>query len=289
MDSTQVSEIIFSSFDQKWCEENVPSLEILTKNSKISKSEIQKIKQDFETHYSEYCSLDDEDKSEERVAQLSNVIFGLSNIVSKCEETDLSESEIETKRPFTVCSSSVFKKEEKVYSNWDPSCLVGLDISYNKSFQISPDVRTSIDEQDKSTLNLIYKWRGLKSNVQPISIPLLPDEANELILGAIVMFSIYNPENRNFPVLPTDSKTCQELLEKVDNWSTIGQDVLHSFGISPEIIGSILQQHLNNIVNSSQEVHENVESMKSKRKKEDNVSDIWSKRKKSYLKYLENS
>ena len=51
MNSKQVSAIIFSNLDQKWCQERVSSLEFLTKKSTITKSDIQTMKEDFENFY----------------------------------------------------------------------------------------------------------------------------------------------------------------------------------------------------------------------------------------------
>lgn len=292
MDSAQVSELLFSHLDQTWCQQNIPTLSPMLKKRQISSQEIRTIKEDFEYFFTQYSSTSDEDKSVETIDQLQKVIDELSNIIIKSVEKEEKEEKdfgvSETKKSFMVCNSSIFKKEDQLLSDWDPNCLVGLDVSSTKSFQISPDVRTGIDEADKAMLQLIFKWRGLRSNVQPLSIPLQPKEANEFILGAIIMYSIYNPEHRNFPVLPTDPKSCQELLDKVENWADVGQNIIESFGIKPEIIGSILQKHLTDIVNSSQVEQQKIKVVK-KKKPEEQISEIWARQKKQYLRNLESA
>ena len=286
MDSAQVSDLVFSHLNQSWCEENIPSLSPLFFNkSKISKQDIGEIKEHFQTFYMQYNSLDDNDKSQETIAKLQEIVYELSRI---SEEQDFSESE--TKKSFMVCNSSIFQKDAYKESNWEPSCLVGLNVSFNKCFQIAPDVRTGTNEQDKSALHLIYKWKGMQSNVSPLTIRLVPKEANEFILGAIIMYSIYNPENRNLPVEPTNPKTCKEFLDKVEDWDNIGKNIIQSFDITPENVGSILKKHLTDIVHSSH-VEQDMENIKPlKRKKaEEQISDLWSKQKKNFVKHVENS
>ena len=286
MDSTKVSDLVFSHLNQTWCQENIPfCISPLLNKSTISKQEIKEMKENFEAFWIHYSSLDDNDKSEDTAIKLQKIVHELRRFN---EELDYSETE--TKKSFLVCNSSIFNKEEKTDSNWDPSCLVGLNISYNKSFQIAPDVRTGINEQDKSSLHLVYKWKGMKSNVSPLTIPLVAKEANQFIQGAIIMYSIYNPENRNFPIEPTNPKTCKEFLEKVNNWHDIGSNIIRSFDITPESIGNILRNHLTDVVNSChvEQDMENVKPLK-KKKAEEQISDLWTKQKKAYLKNIEST
>ena len=254
----------------------------------LSKQDIQSIKQDFEVYFVEYSTFDD--KSEETISQLQKAIEELNYIGNTIDNYDRDDSESEPKK-FNVCSSSVFKKENTQTSNWNPKNIVGLDFSFTKSYQISPDIRTGSDEDEVAALSLVYKWKGLRSNIQPLSIPINPKEFDEYLLGAIVMFSIFEPKDRGFPQCPRDPPSCKELLNEVDDWAAVGQKVLESFRITPETVGAILRSHLSDIAHSSQEVQQDMESMKpvKKKKAEEFMTDIWSKRKKAYLKNLENS
>ena len=286
MESTKVSDIIFSHLNQTWCQENVPLIvSQLFNKSIISRQEIREMEANFEAFWIHYSSLDDNDKSQDTAVNLQRIVSELKKII---EELDYGETE--TKKSFMVCNSSIFNKEEKNDSNWDPSCLVGLNVSYNKSYQIAPDVRTGSGEQDKTSLHLVYKWRGMKSNVTPLTIPLVAKEANQFIQGAIIMYSIYNPENRNLPIEPTNPKTCKEFLEKVNNWNEIGSNIIRSFDITPESIGNILRNHLTDVVNSChvEQDMENIKPLK-KKKAEEQISDLWTKQKKAYLKNIEST
>lgn len=290
MNAEQVSAKLFSIVDSKWCLEHIPSSALLSKKEFLSKSEILTIKQDFETFFVQYRTFDDQ--SEKMVSGLKEIIKELSDIANSSRIEEQIEIESEPQKSFNVCSSSVFKKDGiSPESNWSPSNIVGLDFSFTKSYQISPDVRKGSDEDGAAALSLIYKWKGLKSNVQPLSIPISNKELNEYLLGAIVMFSIFDPKDRGFPVLPKDPETCKQLLEAVNDWTVIGQSILESFEVTPVIIGALLQKHLMDIAHSSLKVQPDAESMKAvkKKKAEEYMTDIWTKRKKAYLKNLEKS
>lgn len=288
MNSEQVCAKLFPIFEANWCKENIHSSQILFDKKIISKQDLQSIKQDFEAYFVEYNSFGD--KSEETISQLQKAIEELTYIGNSIENNERDESESEPKK-FNVCSSSVFKKENIQTSNWSPKNIVGLDFSYTKSYQISPDIRTGSEENEVAALSLVYKWKGLRSNIQPLSIPISPKEFEQYLLGGIVMFSIFEPRDRGFPKCPQDPLSCKELLSEVEDWTAMGQHVLESFKITPENIGTILRSHLLDIAHSSQEVQQDMESMKpiKKKKAEEFMADIWSKRKKAYLKNLENS
>ena len=103
------------------------------------------------------------------------------------------------------------------------------------------------------------------------------------------MFSIFDPIDRGFPINPTGPMSCKEVLDKVEDWSSLGKLILESFGLTSEIVGATLQAHLSNIAHSSQEIQQDIESLKSvkRRKAEEFAADIWNKKKKAYLKNIE--
>ena len=290
MDTEQVSAKIYSFLDKKWCEENITSLNLLSEKSSLTKNDILTIKQEFEVNFVQYQTFDDQ--SEETVFQLQQVIRELDEIASLIQSASEHEcdnfEETVAKKSFNVCSSTVFKKTPNLAeSSWSPSHLVGLDFSFSKSYQISPDVRND-GENDAAALSLVYKWKGLRSNIQPLSIPISPKEYNEYLLGALAMFSIFDPIGRGFPINPTDPMSCKEVLDKVEDWPSLGKLILESFGLTSEIVGTTLQAHLSNIAHSSQEIQHDTESLKSvkRRKAEEFTADIWNKKKKAYLKNI---
>ena len=122
-----------------------------------------------------------------------------------------------------------------------------------------------------------------------LSIPINEKELSEYLLGAIVMFSIFDPIERGFPLNPKDPSSCKELLNKVENWTVLGEKILSSFGLTKENIGNLIKKHLSDIAFSSQEVVQDMEGLNSIKKKneQEHVADIWSKRKKAYLKNIE--
>ena len=286
MDNEQVSEKIFSILELEWCQEHIFSASLLSKK-KLTKSDILALKQDFETYFVQYRTFDN--NSEEKVGKLQRVIQELNELTLSFDQIVQEESESEAKRSLIVCSSSVFNEEKVIESNWNSENIVGLDFSFTKSYQISPDVRRGSNESDESALCLVYKWKGLKSNVNPLSIPIHPKEFSHYLKGALAMFSIFDPTQRGFPVNPIDPSSCKEVLQKVENWSTLGQTILQSFGLTAENVGILLQKHLHDIAFASQEVQQNMEGIKSlkKKKAEEHMADLWSKRKKAFVNRIE--
>ena len=289
MDTKKVSDQIYSLFESKWCQEHIVSSSILLKKRVLTRKEILDLKQDFETYFVQYRTFDN--NSEEKVKKLQEVIKELNQLANALDETDKDESESEQKKSLIVCSSSLFKKDEDKSErcNWSATNIVGLDFSYTKSYQISPDIRRGNNESQRSALSLIYKWKGLKSSVSALSIPINEKELSEYLLGAIVMFSIFDPIERGFPLNPKDPSSCKELLNKVENWTVLGEKILSSFGLTKENIGNLIKKHLSDIAFSSQEVEQDMEGLKSIKKKNEQeyMADIWSKRKKAYLKNIE--
>ena len=289
MDNEKVSGNFFSIFEPAWCQEHILSASLLLDNKKkLTKSEILALKQDFETYFVQYRSFDN--NSEEKVSKLQMAIRELNELAQSLDNIEQSESESEAKRSLIVCSSSLFKNESyKPESNWNSDNIVGLDFSFTKSYQISPDVRRGSNESDVSALSLVYKWKGLKSNVIPLNIPIQQKELPQFLQGAVVMFSIFDPTERGFPVCPIDPSSCKEVLKKVENWSKLGETILESFGLTAENIGNLLKKHLHDIAFSSQEIEHEMEGTKSMKKKiaEEHMADIWSKRKRAFLKNIE--
>ena len=288
MDNHQVSEQIFSIFEPEWCQEHIVSSSLLFNKKKLTKSEILALKQDFETYFVQYRTFDN--NSEEKINKLQNAIKELNEMAHSLDSIEQNVNESEAKKSLIVCSSSVFKKETKEKgSNWNSENIVGLDFSFSKSYQISPDIRRGSNESDVSALSLIYKWKGLKSNINPLSIPIYPKELSQYLQGGVVMFSIFDPKERGFPVSPIDPLSCKEVLQKVENWTTLGGSILQSFGLTAENIGFLLQKHLHDIAFSSQEIQQDMEGTKSLKKKiaEEHMADIWSKRKKAFVKSIE--
>ena len=289
MDNNQVSGKIFSIFEPEWCQEHIFSASLLLNKNKLTKSDILALKQDFETYFVQYRTFDN--NSEEKVNKLQKAIMELNEMAHSIDsiEKKESENESEAKRSLIVCSSSVFKKEEKSGSNWNSENIVGLDFSFSKSYQISPDIRRGSNESEVSALSLVYKWKGLKSNVNPLSIPIHSKELPQYLQAGVIMFSIFDPAERGFPVSPIDPSSCKEVLQKVENWTTLGGSILESFGLTAENVGSLLQKHLHDIAFSSQEIHQDMEGTKSLKKKiaEEHMADLWSKRKKAFVKSIE--
>lgn len=181
-----------------------------------------------------------------------------------------------------VCNSDIFKKEDKIASKWDPSCLVSLNVSFTKALEIAPDIKE--DDPSCSNFNLIHNWKGMKSSSAPIVIPIDVKEMENFLLGSLIMFSIYDSSRCKFPIVLEGPKSCEEMLSTVQNWTEMGEIVLSSFDISSEKIGNILKSHLQNIVNSQIVSHTGGGVKLPKRKKvEENLVNIWEERKKNYL------
>ena len=149
MDNEQVSEKVFSIFEPEWCQEHIFSASLLLNKKKLTKSDILALKLDFETYFVQYRTFDN--NSEEKVDKLQKAIQVLNEMVNSLDNIEERESESESKKSLVVCSSSVFKKEkETITSNWNSANIVGLDFSYTKSYQISPDVR-------RGTMRVMYQ------------------------------------------------------------------------------------------------------------------------------------
>merc|ERR1711973_744659 len=204
----------------------------------------------FENYFTDY--IQSENADEITTQQLQNAIKKLRNL--EFQHSNLQEKS----KTLLVCNSDIFKKEDKIVSKSDPSCLVSLNVSFTKALEIAPDIKE--DDPSCSNFNLIHNWKGMKSSSAPIVIPIDVKEMENFLLGSLIMLST------------------------VRNWTEMGEIILSSFDISSEKIGNILKSHLQNIVNSQIVSHTGGGVKLPKEKNvEENLVNVWEERKKSYL------
>ena len=271
MNGQHVKNILVKALGEETILSMIPATKCLFEEEQVSKTQFDDIVEGLENYFVDYmqCEIIDQEKVET-----------LQRTVQDLRKLEIHGKDNEKNKTMLVCNSEVFKKTEKPPSQWHPSCLVSLNISFTKSFEIAPDIKN--DEANHSVLNMIHKWKGMKSNSAPLVIPIDIKEMEQFILGSLVMFSIYDTSRSKFPLILNGPDSCKKLLQSETNWTDMGECILSSFEISSEKLGAILKTHLENIVNA-QSVTQNEGGKLPKRKKiEENLVDEWTERKKTY-------
>ena len=270
MNAKVVRDILNDSLGENQFLSFIPSSHYVFSEQEITIKQLRDILNGFENYFTDF--IQSENADEITTQQLQNAIKKLRNL----------EFHQEKSKTLLVCNSDIFKKEDKIASKWDPSCLVSLNVSFNKALEIAPDIKE--DDPSCSNFNLIHNWKGMKSSSAPIVIPIDVKEMENFLLGSLIMFSIYDSSRCKFPIVLEGPKSCEEMLSTVQNWTEMGEIVLSSFDISSEKIGNILKSHLQNIVNSQIVSHTGGGVKLPKRRKvEENLVNVWEERKKSYL------
>ena len=270
MNAKVVRDILNDSLGENQVLSFIPSSHYVFSEQEITIKQFHDILNGFENYFTDF--IQSENADEIRTQQLQNAIKKLRNL----------EFHQEKSKTLLVCNSDIFKKEDKIASKWDPSCLVSLNVSFNKALEIAPDIKE--DDPSCSNFNLIHNWKGMKSSSAPIVIPIDVKEMENFLLGSLIMFSIYDSSRCKFPIVLEGPKSCEEMLSTVQNWTEMGEIILSSFDISSEKIGNILKSHLQNIVNSQIVSHTGGGVKLSKRRKvEENLVNVWEERKKNYL------
>ena len=270
MNAKVVRDILNDSLGENQVLSFIPSSHYVFSEQEITIKQFHDILNGFENYFTDF--IQSENADEIRTQQLQNAIKKLRNL----------EFHQEKSKTLLVCNSDIFKKEDKIASKWDPSCLVSLNVSFNKALEIAPDIKE--DDPSCSNFNLIHNWKGMKSSSAPIVIPIDVKEMENFLLGSLIMFSIYDSSRCKFPIVLEGPKSCEEMLSTVQNWTEMGEIVLSSFDISSEKIGNILKSHLQNIVNSQIVSHTGGGVKLPKRRKvEENLVNVWEERKKNYL------
>ena len=267
MNGTQVREILVNALGDKTSLSMIPSSKCVFDEEQISASQYLSIVEGFENYFVDYMQTETVDQSKAE---------SLQDAIQELRKLDIKEN-----KTMLVCNSEIFKKDEKDTSKWQPSCLVSLNISFNKSFEIAPDIKD--EEPTHSVLNMVHKWKGMKSNSAPLVIPIELKEMEQFILGSLVMFSIYDTSLCRFPLKLDGPDSCKKLLQSVKNWTEMGECILSSFEISAEKLGVILQKHLQNIVNAESVTQHGGVKMPKRKKIEENLVDVWTERKKTYI------
>ena len=272
MNGQYVKDILVEALGKENTLSMIPSSKCLFEEDSISLTQFKNILEGMENYFVDNMQGGSLDQG--RIETLQRTIQDLRKMENLGKEN-------EKNKTMLVCNSEIFQKNEKIVSKWHPSCLVSLNISFNKSFEIAPDIKD--DEPDHSVLNLIHKWKGMKSNCAPLVIPIEFKEMEQFLLGSLVMFSIYDSSRSKFPFVLDGPDSCKKLLQGVKNWTEMGECILSSFEINAEKLGIILQAHLENIV-KAQTVTQNDGTKLPKRKKiEENLVDVWTERKKTYI------
>ena len=270
MNAKVVRDILNDSLGENQVLSFIPSSHYVFSEQEITIKQFHDILNGFENYFTDF--IQSENADEIRTQQLQNAIKKLRNL----------EFHQEKSKTLLVCNSDIFKKEDKIASKWDPSCLVSLNVSFNKALEIAPDIKE--DDPSCSNFNLIHNWKGMKSSSAPIVIPIDVKEMENFLLGSLIMFSIYDSSRCKFPIVLEGPKSCEEMLSTVQNWTEMGEIILSSFDISSEKIGNILKSHLQNIVNSQIVSHTGGGVKLPKRRKvEENLVNVWEERKKNYL------
>ena len=274
MNAKVVRDILNDSLGENQFLSFIPSSHYVFSEQEITIKQLRDILNGFENYFTDY--IQSENADEITTQQLQNGIKKLRNL--EFQHSYLQEKS----KTLLVCNSDIFKKEDKIVSKWDPSCLVSLNVSFTKALEIAPDIKE--DDPSCSNFNLIHNWKGMKSSSAPIVIPIDVKEMENFLLGSLIMFSIYDSSRCKFPIVLEGPKSCEEMLSTVRNWTEMGEIILSSFDISSEKIGNILKSHLQNIVNSQIVSHTGGGVKLPKRKNvEENLVNVWEERKKSYL------
>merc|ERR1711973_66820 len=249
MNAKVVRDILNDSLGENQFLSFIPSSHYVFSEQEITIKQLRDILNGLENYFTDY--IQSENADEITTQQLQNAIKKLRNL--EFQHSYLQEKS----KTLLVCNSDIFKKEDKIVSKWDPSCLVSLNVSFTKALEIAPD--TKEDDPSCSNFNLIHNWKGMKSSSAPIVIPIDEKEMENFLLGSLIMFSIYDSSRCKFPIVLEGPKSCEE-------------------------IGNILKSHLQNIVNSQIVSHAGGGVKLPKRKNvEENLVNVWEERKKNYL------
>ena len=280
MNGLPVKNILVNALGEESILSMVPCSRCLFEEDKIAVTQFDNIVEGLENYFVDYMQSEDVDQSKIETLQRTIQELRKLEIKHKENEVEIRGKENENGKTLLVCNSEIFKKNEKFPSKWHPSCLVSLNISYSKSFEIAPDIKN--EEPNHSVLNMIHRWRGMKANSAPLVIPIEAKEMEQFILASLVSFSIYDTSRSKFPIILDGPDSCKELLQSVQNWTTMGECILSSFNISGENLGSILKAHLENIVNAESVTQSGGCKLPKRKKIEENLVDGWSERKKNY-------
>ena len=226
MNAQQVKNILVDALGEENTLSMIPCSGCVFEADQVSLSQFHDIELEIENYFIDYMQGDNIDQS--KVEILQKVIQDLRNLETQRKEQEKGKTML-------VCNSEIFKKNEKITSKWHPSCLVSLNVSFTKSFEIAPDIKD--EEPNHSVLNMIHKWKGMKSNCAPIVIPIENKEMEQFILGSLVMFSIYDSSRCKFPIVLDGPDSCRRLLQirEGEDWAEMGQLILNSFDINTMI------------------------------------------------------
>ena len=212
------------------------------------------------------------DPSSKKTQDLEFLLINLRQLLqefSKMSEEDIGEGKIQ------VCSSNLYQKTP-AQSDWSSRVLVGCNISYTKMIEIGP----SVSDPERSVLNLIFKYKGLQSNVNPLVIPIQEAEFKDFVNGSIIMFTLFN--SKALPVKLNGIDSCMQLLSETQDWTQIGQLILDQFDLSPENIGEVFKNHISSMIQSQIKIDQ-AELKSTKRKSsEQSRFDCWNNRQKRY-------
>ena len=277
MDGQKVKQILVDGLGEENVLDLIPASKFIFDSEtveKISINQYHSIVDGIENFFVEY--MQSENIDHERVDILQKLIQDLRELENVSKEN-------ESEKTMLVCNSEIFHKNEKIVSTWLPSCLVSLDISFSKSFEIAPDIKS--DENNHSVLSMIHKWKGLKSNCAPIVIPIEQKEMEQFLLGSLVMFSIFDSSRCKFPIVLDGPDSCRRLLQIKENhdWTDMGQLILEAFDLTGQKLGIVLRKHLQNIVNAETVIHSERTKGPKRKKVEENLVDVWSERRKNYF------
>ena len=215
MNAKVVRDILNDSLGENQFLSFIPSSHYVFSEQEITIKQFHDILNGFENYFTDF--IQSENADEIRTQQLQNAIKKLRNL--EFQHSYLQEKS----KTLLVCNSDIFKKEDKIASKWDPSCLVSLNVSFNKALEIAPDIKE--DDPSCSNFNLIHNWKGMKSSSAPIVIPIDVKEMENFLLGSLIMFSIYDSSRCKFPIVLEGPKSCEEMLSTVQNWTEMGEIV----------------------------------------------------------------
>ena len=278
MDAQEVKNILVEALGEDQSLSMIPSSKCaFEEHSVISLKQYNDIVDGMESYFVDFMQSD-QGGDNGKIEFLQKAIKKLRNLTKvRFQESDVQENG----KSMLVCNSDVFSKDEKATSKWLPSCLVSLNVSWSKSFEIAPDIRA--DEPSHSVLNMVHKWRGMKGNSAPLVIPIDVKEMEHFLLGSLVMFSIFDSSRSKFPLVLNGPESCNQLLPTTENWTEMGQLILSSFDISAEKLGMVLKAHLQNIVKAQSVTQAEGAKLPKRKKPEENLMDVWAERKKSYF------
>ena len=191
MNAKVVRDILNDSLGENQVLSFIPSSHYVFSEQEITIKQFHDILNGFENYFTDF--IQSENADEITTQQLQNAIKKLRNL--EFQHSYLQEKS----KTLLVCNSDIFKKEDKLASKWDPSCLVSLNVSFNKALEIAPDIKE--DDPSCSNFNLIHNWKGMKSSSAPIVIPIDVKEMENFLLGSLIMFSIYDSSRCKFPIV----------------------------------------------------------------------------------------